>query len=116
MGNLTFEQKLVELESQLGKLLVAVLANGERYDIVIAWIAGAVTVPLESIQRIEFAHEMFGTISDAEDPDIARAWFIGANVASDGEEISPIEAIRIGESRFEDVKISAQRLERDDWI
>ncbi|MEO7904809.1 MAG: hypothetical protein ABIR91_03390 [Candidatus Saccharimonadales bacterium] len=116
MCNLPFKQKLVELESQLGKTLVAVLANDRRRDIVPDWIAGVETVPPESMQRIEFAHEMFGVVTKTEGSDIARLWFCGDNVTGGGELISPIEAISIGESRFDDVKISAQRLERDEWI
>lgn len=97
---------------ELGRTLTAALSGTRNRLDVDAWMKvgrGHATPTDHQLSRLRFAKEMFEKVSNAEDADTARAWFIGANVGDD--EISPIEAIRNG--RFDEVRTSATRMIED---
>jgi len=56
------------------------------------------------MRRLQFAHEQWTRLAEAEGEDVARAWFIGANPWLDDD--TPITAIR--EDRFDEAGQAAQ--------
>lgn len=101
------------LISVLGPTLVASLAGIKEVSSVRRWgdATKPETVPLDSVDRIRCAHDVWRMVSEAEGDDVARAWFIGGNPWLD--DCTPIGAIRNGQLR--DVQHSAQALVDDSF-
>ncbi len=101
-----------KLVRAVGPTLVALAANGTRVrKIPRAWAAGQGRPDSEQLKRLQVLEELLDLIRKAKGPDTARAWLIGASI--DDGKLSPVEAIRTG--RFDDARISANRLVQDDW-
>lgn len=104
-------EKMKFVHTELGATLTAVLSGTRSRDDVGAWFNAHKTPDVDQLKRLRFASEMFTKVSRTEGPDVARSWFIGANVGDDGD--SPVTAIR--EGRFEEVRISATRMIEDQF-
>lgn len=96
------------LTSVLGPTLVSTLAGSKDTRAAIAWSSEDVPHPdADAIRRLECAEAVWRKVCDAEGPDVARLWFIGANPFLHGEDTA-ITAIR--EGRFDEVAGAAQAL------
>lgn len=97
-------------DDRLGVTLTALAAGVRIRDRVNTWCAGAAEPTEEQAGRLRFTFDILHEVAAAENSwDIARSWFIGANVGED--EISPCEGIR--QDRFEEVRGSARRMIED---
>ena len=83
-----------ELLNNLGPTVVAALAGVRDRKQPYKWAAGRSQPRTESLARLQVAYRVWSTIADADGPNVARAWFIGANPRFD--ERSPYLAIRQG--------------------
>ncbi|WP_234998185.1 hypothetical protein [Mycobacterium sp. DBP42] len=83
-----------ELVEHLGPTVVAALAGVRDRKQPYKWAAGGSQPRHESLARLQVAYRVWSTIADAEGPNVARAWFIGANPRF--EERPPYLAIREG--------------------
>lgn len=101
-----------ELDRALGTALVSVLSGISRDDLK-RWLtrSSRLLPDDQQAEQLRFAHEMFMQVAQEEGTDVARAWFIGANVGED--KASPVEAIR--DRRFDEVRVSARGLIEDQW-
>lgn len=90
-----FEQLLLELNRLLGGSLVAYLAGVRSTETVDEWTRGEMP-PGEGIQRtLQLALRVARMIANADDQEIAQAWFQGLNPQLDG--ISPARLLRFGD-------------------
>jgi hypothetical protein len=83
-----------ELLDNLGPTVVAALAGVRDRKQPYKWAADSSQPRHESLARLQVAHRVWSTITDADGPNVARAWFIGANPRFD--ERTPYLAIREG--------------------
>ena len=83
-----------ELVEHLGPTVVAALAGVRDRKQPYKWAADGSQPRHESLARLQVAYRVWSTIADAEGPNVARAWFIGANPRF--EERPPYLAIREG--------------------
>lgn len=111
MKRSAIRETITYLVEQLGETLVAVLSDVTDRSQIATWQASLSKPSPESWTRLSVAEEVFRRVADTDGPDTARSWFVGANV---GDELtSPAEAIRDG--RFEEVRLSCQRLIDESW-
>lgn len=83
------------LNSHLGPTLVATLAGVKDRRLPHKWAVQGGPIPRdEAYRRLQAAHRIWQTLSDADDDFIARAWFIGANPRLNEE--SPVMSLRAG--------------------
>ncbi|CAH0174548.1 hypothetical protein SRABI76_01367 [Microbacterium oxydans] len=95
------------LTSVLGPTLVSTLAGSKDTRAAIAWGTEDGPHPdADAIRRLECAEAVWRKVSDAEGPDVARLWFVGANPWMGDS--TAITAIR--EGRFDEVAGAAQAL------
>lgn len=104
-------QKMKFVRDALGPTATAFLSGTHDRTNVVAWFNGVTTPDVDQLERLRFASEIFAKVSETEGSDIARTWFLGANVGAD--EASPAEAIRAG--RFDEVRISATQMIEDQF-
>lgn len=85
-----------QLIQHLGATLVAVLADVRDSKLPYKWAKEDGPRPRPGgLQRLQVAHRAWDAVASAEGPDVARAWFIGANPRLD--EQPPYLAIRHGQ-------------------
>lgn len=92
------------LNDGIGPTLVAALAGASSRARAYTWAKreGAEPPP-EALNRIQFAHEIWRMLEDAEGAAVTRRWFVGGNpLLSD---TSPVKAIR--EDRHAEVRRAA---------
>lgn len=95
------------LTSVLGPTLVSTLAGSKDTRAAVAWSSEEGPHPdADAIDRLECAEAVWQKVSDAEGPDVARLWFIGANPWLGNS--TAVTAIRDG--RFDEVAGAAQAL------
>lgn len=100
------------LTAALGSTLVAALAGEKDSRAAESWATGNGPTPSPwAAERLRFAAEQWRRVASAEDPDTARAWFIGANPRLQDD--TPVNAIR--EGRFTDVSRAVQALVDDSF-
>lgn len=88
------------LNMHLWPLLVATLAGSKDSKLPYKWAKPDGPTPGPAFQkRLQLAHRAWLAIADAENEDIARAWFVGGNPFL--QEDTPITAIR--EDRHRDL-------------
>lgn len=93
-----------ELNDRIGPTLVAALAGANSRAQAYAWAKGEGAEPrTEAWNRIQFAHQIWRMLEDAEGAGVARRWFIGGNSLL--SETSPVTAIR--EDRHAEVRRAA---------
>lgn len=94
-----------QLNAGLGPTLVAALAGASSRKQPYEWAKPDGPEPRSAAwNRLQFAHQLWTTLSSEEGPDIARRWFIGGNPLL--EESTPVMAIR--EDRHAAVRRAAQ--------
>ncbi|MGF9662851.1 hypothetical protein AAIH25_13360 [Arthrobacter crystallopoietes] len=94
-----------ELADSLGPTLVAALTGNRVRLSADDWVMEDGPEPDENeAERLRCALEQWNLLAQAENPDTARAWFVGANPMLEDE--SPVTAIR--EGRFEEVRRAAR--------
>lgn len=93
-----------ELLEHLGPTVVAALAGARDRKQPYKWASHGAQPRQESVTRLQVAYRVWSTIADADGPNVARAWFIGANPRF-GER-PPYLAIR--EGLFGDVVAAAE--------
>ncbi|WCD91460.1 hypothetical protein [Microbacterium sp. nov. GSS16] len=100
------------LTEALGPTLVAALAGAKNSHTAESWASENGPQPWPwAAERIRFAAEQWRRISSIEDPDTARAWFVGANPWLQDD--TPVNAIR--EGRFTDISHAIQALVDDSF-
>jgi len=84
-----------QLNAALGTTLVAALSGATVSTVPDRWVqpGGPVPSPQEE-ERLRAAHRIWTQLAGTEGPDVARAWFIGANPVL--EEQAPYLALRTG--------------------
>lgn len=85
-------EKLTELTRIIGSTLVSVTTGHRDTHIVDKWLSGDIRPTSDENRRIEFAHEQLTTVSRQASENVARNWFLGANVGKAC--LAPWEAIR----------------------
>ena len=105
-------QQVTDLLSVLGHTLLGSMTQTSTAQ-VIAWLEGEATPTEAEQERLAFAHDILSDIIKSEGPDVARSWFIGANVYIGNDEVSPVTGIRL--NHFAEVKASARRLINSEW-
>lgn len=94
-----------ELNEGLGTTLVAALAGSKNRAQPYEWAkAGGSTPRAAAWNRLQFAHQIWRDVEEAEGAGVARRWFIGGNPLL--SEQSPISAIR--DDRHAEVRRAAQ--------
>lgn len=100
------------LTEVLGPTLMAALAGEQDASVVKSWSsAHGPSLSPWAAERLRFAAEQWQKVAGAEDPNTARAWFVGANPWLQDD--TPANAIR--EGRFTDVSRAAQALIDDSF-
>ncbi|MGV0737543.1 hypothetical protein ABQF35_11045 [Mycobacterium syngnathidarum] len=93
-----------ELLDHLGPTVVAALAGIRDHKQPYKWAVDRSQPRQESLARLQVAYRVWSTIAEADGPNAARAWFIGANPRFD--ERPPYLVIR--EDQFGDVVAAAE--------
>ncbi|MGJ9373313.1 hypothetical protein [Nesterenkonia sp. CF4.4] len=87
-----------QLKNALGPTLVATLAGNQDTRIPLQWVSvdGSTPTPEEQ-ERLRLAHRAWRTVSEVEEEDLARLWFLGANPWLG--DTTPLTAIRLLHTR-----------------
>lgn len=94
-----------ELNAGLGATLVAALAGSKNRAQPHEWAkAGGAEPRAAAWNRLQFAHQIWRALEEAEGSSVARRWFIGGNPLL--SEQSPVAAIR--DDRHAEVRRAAQ--------
>jgi hypothetical protein len=100
-----------ELTQALGPTVVAVLAGVRDRKLPGKWAKKDGPTPRdESIQRLQAAHRIWKALSEDENPEVAKLWFIGLNPLL--EEKPPMVALN--EGRIREVLEAARAFLEDD--
>lgn len=102
---MTNSELVSELIAFIGPTLVGVTAKASLRSDARKWEAGSLALQPEQRVRLKLAYVYLNDIAEHQGNDMARTWFIGANVGVG--EISPCEALR--DDLFDEVRISAKR-------
>lgn len=81
-----------ELNDGLGPTLVAALSGGKSRAQAYVWAKAGAEPRAEAWNRLQFAHQIWRLLENAEGAGVARRWFIGGNPLL--AETSPVVAIR----------------------
>jgi hypothetical protein len=100
------------LVAALGPTLVSTLAGATDPHAATAWTAPSAALSADADSKLRLADRAVRAISQTENIDVARSWFIAANALLD--DTSPVEAIRVG--RHRDVVAALNALVTDTWV
>lgn len=87
------KEALHALVAALGRYPVAAIF-GREVRTIERWLKPGIQLKVEDERRLRDAFQVFTLIEEADDADVARAWFIGMNPELDDD--SPVEQLAVG--------------------
>ena len=90
------KEALRALVAALGKYTVAAIF-GKGAPTIERWLKSGVSTKVEDERRLRDAFQAFSLVEEADDADVARAWFLGMNPELGDD--SPVEQLAAGNAR-----------------